>query len=366
MRTPFLVPLVAAALFASCQGGGSSAADASATPNIAGGSSSGSNGSTSQPSTGSSSSSATGSGSSASATGGSGSSASGSTGTASGSTGTASCSTGMSGSSTGSSGTGSSGTGTSGSPVSSGMSGSSCSSGSTGTSGSSGTGSSTGTSGTSGSCTGSSGSGSSSSSGTSCNQSLPNVTTDCFVIVGCGLDEVTGVTFDGTALDANGAFGDGSYTIVDEHRLEVCPPLCMDAGTYVIEYSDANGVLGSQEVDITVPDDPTLVCEADHLAGTEQCVFLSSGTTPNTAQFLIYSTENIPTVVPGLLSLDIGNQGTNYSCGPGAVDACFKRVVGLIPASAIGQTLYFQSILIDPVTFSTPYLTSNVCATTYQ
>lgn len=185
------------------------------------------------------------------------------------------------------------------------------------------------------------------------------------MITGCGLLNVTYVDFAGTALATTAPFGDGSYTIVADHQLEVCPPLCLDAGTYTIEYGDANGMIGEINVDLVVPTDPTLVCEAQHAVGTDQCVFMSSGTTPNTIQFTILSTENIPTVVPGLVSLGIGNQGTNYLCGPATIGACVKRTIGLIPLSGVGQTLYFQSILIDPNTFSTPYLTSNICTTTY-
>lgn len=52
--------------------------------------------------------------------------------------------------------------------------------------------------------------------------------------------------------------------------------------------------------------------------------------------FTIISTEANPAVIPGVVSLDLGNQGTNYLCGPPLIGECVKDTIGLIPLSAVG------------------------------
>lgn len=248
------------------------------------------------------------------------------------------------------------------------------SSGSIGTSGSSGVGSSIGTSGTSGSCTGSSAANpaASSSAGTGGgggggggNQSLPTITAECFEIIGCGLSNVTSVTFGTEPLATIAPFGDGSWKIINDQLIEVCPPLCLDEGSYTITYYDANGVLGSLEVSLVAPTVPTLVCEQEHEVGTVQCTFIHTGGVTDVLIFTIISAEAIPTVIPGLLSLALGNQGTNYLCGPPLIGECVKDTIGLIPLSAVGTTLHFQGLMINPFTMATPWPNTNLCSTLY-
>jgi len=160
-------------------------------------------------------------------------------------------------------------------------------------------------------------------------------------------------------------FGEGSWKVIDDQRIEVCPPLCLDEGTYTITYSDPNGVLGTMEVSLEAPTVPTLVCEHEHEVGTVQHVYIHTGTLTDVLIFTIISTEAIPTVIPGLVSLGLGNQGSNYLCGPPLMGECVQDTIGMIPLSAVGTQLHFQSILINPFTNATPWPTTNMCSTTY-
>ncbi|MCK5941233.1 MAG: hypothetical protein KAI24_04615 [Planctomycetes bacterium] len=185
------------------------------------------------------------------------------------------------------------------------------------------------------------------------------------MITGCGLSQVTEVSFGAIALSTSAPFGDGSYKIVSDDRLEVCPPLCLDAGSYDITYSDANGVIGQKTVFLEDPTTPTLVCESEHTVGTTQCTFIHTGPVTDVLIFTIISSSPQPTVVPGLLSLELGNQGQEYLCGPPLVGNCVKDTIGVIPVSGLGQRLYFQALLVNPFTMAMPFGNTNRCHTDY-
>lgn len=237
------------------------------------------------------------------------------------------------------------------------------SSGSAGTSGSSGAGSD-GTSGSSGSQSGSSGSSGSDDCG-DCRPSLPVITADCYTITDCDLRGVTNVFFDDREIFRDGAFGEGSWKIVDDRTIQVCPPLCLEPGCHTIKYYDSRGLLGSVRVGLHAPTGLTLVCQPTHKIGTTQCVFLHEGGTGKTLHYTIISWKRTPSIIPGIVSLDIGDNFTRYICGPGLRGTCVKDVIGVIPASLLGRTLYFQSIAVNPDNIVFPLQTSNVCETLY-
>lgn len=191
------------------------------------------------------------------------------------------------------------------------------------------------------------------------------MTTECFTIRGCGLNNVRTVTFGTISLSPTGAFGDGSYQIVSDNELKVCPPLCLDPGVYQVCYGDLHGTIGCTEVELTAPTAPIVLCQSTHQAGTEQCVFLHNGGNGATLQFTILSWSNRPTVFPGVVSLGIGNQATEYLCGPPIFGDCGKDSLGVMPAGLAGLVLYFQSILVNTNTNALPWNVSPICMTTY-
>ncbi len=123
--------------------------------------------------------------------------------------------------------------------------------------------------------------------------------------------------------------------------------------------------MGSLSVELFAPTKPTLVCQRKHKAGRQQCIFLHNGGANPSLQFTIISPFNTPSVMPGIISLSVGANFTNYMCGPGLKGECVKDDIGVIPLSMVGQTVYFQSIVLDPNNLVFPLMTSNVCDTTY-
>jgi hypothetical protein len=194
---------------------------------------------------------------------------------------------------------------------------------------------------------------------------LPVVTGDCFLISGCGLGGVTAVKFGDKSLSPTGAFGAGSFKVLSDRKLQVCPPLCLPGGKYLITFGNGSGAFGSVMVSLVEPTSPTISCEATHPAGTVQCVFLDDGNTGKTLQFTIISPDPTPSVAPGIVHLAIGNNFTNFLCGPGVNGPCVKDVVGTIPLTLVGHSLFFQSIVVDPAMPALPLMTSNVCETRY-
>jgi hypothetical protein len=193
---------------------------------------------------------------------------------------------------------------------------------------------------------------------------LPKITTECFTITGCGFNRITTVHFGATQIYQNGAFGAGSWRIVSDTELEVCPPLCLEPCRYCIAFGDAHGTLGSVRVEITAVTEPTLVCEDTHQAGTPQSIFINTGRLGRKSIVVFFSAFNTPSEIPGLIRLDIGANFTNLLCGPPVVGECVERNLRPI-ATLSGHTIYFQAVVFDPIAPTFPLPVTNVCATTY-
>ena len=196
---------------------------------------------------------------------------------------------------------------------------------------------------------------------------LPIVTRDCFTLEGECLDQVTVVTWNGQPLSActPANFGQGCYEIISATELKVCPPLCEDVGNYLIGLERANGETASIGVDLFLTVDGALACPETHPAGTEMCVVVSSGMNPPpNAIFIIISNSNVPSIIPGIIEMQLGNMLQSYACGPAYISECVEECYN-IPAALAGQTWYFQSIVWNPFQTVLPLPVTNLCETTF-
>lgn len=195
--------------------------------------------------------------------------------------------------------------------------------------------------------------------------SLPVVTPDCFTLTGDCFDQVTDVKWDGTSLPvctpAN--WGQGCYEIVDAHTLKVCPPLCLAVNTYPIELLRGNET-STQNVDLFLSVNGVTACPATHPAGTDLCLAVSTGQLPQpNAVFVILSPTDLPSIIPGIIEMDLGNMLQDYICGPGHTGECVEECYA-IPASLAGTTWHFQSIVWNPFQTVLPFPVTNLCSTT--
>lgn len=158
----------------------------------------------------------------------------------------------------------------------------------------------------------------------------------------------------GTTLTVDGVLLSGGYTIVDEQNISVAWPLVAALGNVDVTVSSANGTDTAtvSVISNTTPalqvnsgDEPVPVLFRDEV-GT-----MTMASTPGDLFFLYVSPDCIPTIIPGTLNLDIGNNFTSLiraailPIGPrGYVSFNF----GPNPGSTVNNaTIYMQGFVID-------------------
>ena len=190
-------------------------------------------------------------------------------------------------------------------------------------------------------------------------------------LAGANLRGVDHVEFGAMAItDAlpTTAFGNGFFTVMSDSSIAICPPQCLPAGTYDVRVVNGSGTSQTIQVQLTEPVAPKLVTCPEVAVGETQSVFMHTGGTAGTPMaFPILSSELSPSVFPGLVSLDIGNQFSSYIVGPamlfgstGCADFSFQ-----IPASLGGTTMHFQAIYLDLNGATAPLPVTNYSSTNY-
>jgi hypothetical protein len=198
---------------------------------------------------------------------------------------------------------------------------------------------------------------------------LPTVTDQCFTLRGCAMDTVKELNFAGMTITSQDPcdFGLGYFEILDEMTLKFCPPLCIDPATLSLVAKDELGA-ASDPLPLTIvePSAPTLAVAPALRVGCVQHMWIWGGPTGPLGYCLFFSGSNLPSVLPGIVTLGIGNQWTNFigidTMGPN----CFDVLIGTVPVEAIGITLYFQAIPMDMHAMVLPFVPTNVGSTSYS
>ncbi|MCR9245279.1 MAG: hypothetical protein NXI31_09625 [bacterium] len=199
---------------------------------------------------------------------------------------------------------------------------------------------------------------------------LPQLTNDCFFFNGDCLDTVQAVKFNGTSIPGGsgpypGAYGDPFYTIMGPNQIKVCPPQCLPVGTNEVRFVFPNGEI-VRNVDTTLNNTVTVLCQPQHQVGTEQCVFISSGPQPGPNNlFLGLSNSNSPSVLTGIVDMGIGDQFTNLLCLNAPPGECVKLCIGVIHPAAVGTSSYFQAVAWNFGNTILPLPISPVCESQY-
>ena len=70
-------------------------------------------------------------------------------------------------------------------------------------------------------------------------------------------------------------------------------------------------------------------------------------------------------MLPGIVTLGLGNHFTNFLGVDGQLPRCFSKFIGNVPPQAVGLTLYVQAIPMKPSGFTLPFTPTNVGTTTF-
>lgn len=195
---------------------------------------------------------------------------------------------------------------------------------------------------------------------------LPNVTDNFLTIDGellANVDRASFTSANGTTSVtslASTTWADGWLRRVSDRQLELHIPQGMIPGTYDVVLRDGLYASRSFPLTITRAATRTLGGPASSFIGFD--LVCSRGSSPSTALlYLGFSTSNLPTLVPGIVSLGIGNNFTSLGiAGP----ASFNPLTGAVRVAVpdLSPSLYhFQAAILDPTSLNAfPMPVSNV------
>lgn len=203
-------------------------------------------------------------------------------------------------------------------------------------------------------------------------QSLPTVTEQKLVFTGVDLGWIDHMAIGprNLALDQREWYG-GHLRVVNHTTIEVSIPQGMAPSSYPAYFFTIGGLSNALTVNLTAPTVVTARTEPDRAPGEDQHWVVHKGSLPSFAySFLLVSLSNLPTNVPGIFDLDIGNQASHLILIGGQLnDAVTGAATITLPGLAPGLTglrIYAQGALIDstnPALF--PLVASDVCFTDY-
>jgi hypothetical protein len=205
------------------------------------------------------------------------------------------------------------------------------------------------------------------------NPSLPTLTDQGVVLSGQNLAWIVQVIIGPTLVTSDDPqdWYRGYYHVIDDQHIEIHPVPGMAPGT--VQLGVLNPVFLSNHVnlDLVAPGSPALFSEASIRAGRTQHVFLHKGGLggPVLSAFA-FSGSLLPSQVPGVVQLGIGNQMQNLVVVPGSflhdpVTGIAGVTLGPIPAAMIGAHLYFQGAMADLGGAALPLHPTNVWTVQY-
>ena len=199
--------------------------------------------------------------------------------------------------------------------------------------------------------------------------SLPTVTNGCYLLQGCSLDTIEQVQFGPHVIQSQDPcdFGRGYFEIVNANTLRFCPPLCLTPGDFSFTASDGSGATSAPlPLEITEPSGPVLACPPQLRPGCKQSLWIWGGPQGPLRFCVFISPSTQPSIIPGFVSLDIGNSFTSIMGWDGIQPNCYEHAVGPVTTAILGATLYFQAFAVDPNNVVLPITQkTNVCSTTY-
>ncbi len=202
---------------------------------------------------------------------------------------------------------------------------------------------------------------------------LPTVTDAGIVLTGNNLAWIEQVQFgpDLIASTDPANWANGYFRVLDNQRIEVHPRQGRAPGTYSVGVINPAVLIGWVPVDLVTPASAVLRSERLIPVGRDQHLLIHrGGGSGPVLTALAYSTDLLPSVVPGVVSLGIGNQLQSLGVLPGTfphdpTTGVARVTLGPIPPALLGLRLHFQAALAELVALTTPLPVSDVWTVDY-
>ena len=180
-------------------------------------------------------------------------------------------------------------------------------------------------------------------------------------VFGTDLSTVFEVSIDDHVLDDGASFG-GSFTVVNDTRIDFVMPLAANAGLVDLALTSPLGSAIAQ-IEIVAPSTPTLSIEQPDVVssiGLDIAVSAQAGD----AIFLLFSPLVGATTIPGILDWEIGNGNLQaifnvkgWTIGP---KLWRKQHFGPLSGLTPGEILYFEGWVLEIAnSFDTPWNSTN-------
>ena len=171
---------------------------------------------------------------------------------------------------------------------------------------------------------------------------------DEVTITGSLLDSVTSVSVGGVLT---------GFTIVAGNTLRFTPPSPL--GISAQQVTVTNGA-GSSNIGLTIEGNHPSILEAPDLVFRGAPTVYKVHTDQNWQALLVISTSGLPSVLPGTVSLDLGNNFTEIIVLPVFADASGTAEINLtFPTFITPLWTRWQAVTFDPTSITLPIETSN-------
>lgn len=207
---------------------------------------------------------------------------------------------------------------------------------------------------------------------TGTNQTLPNVTELRAVYTGIDLGFCEQVAV-GTKIlafqDPRRWFG-GHFRIVDHQTIELAVPQGLVPGNYPVRLLGRGASSAQMNLVLQPPAVPTLRSEASILPGEDQHWLVHQGNLVGPVlSYVVLSGSHAPSVLPGMISLQIGNQFQETMMFTGLLhdaNGLLSVTIPAMPPVFLGQRIWQQAAMIELFNPNVlPLSTSDVWATDY-
>jgi hypothetical protein len=185
--------------------------------------------------------------------------------------------------------------------------------------------------------------------------SVPSYLPPQIVIDGTLLDEVTRVLMNGVTIN---------FAVLSPTQLRIVLPSISDIGARTLVIESGAGPSAPATLTITGNHPPQLV--SPPVVGRTVPLPFRTYSDVGWANIMVASFDNVPSVLPGIVSLGIGSQFTTVaevSRGTGGSNGLWT-VSLLAPGIPVGAQVWLQCIAFDPVNPTLPLAVTNVSQVT--
>ncbi len=185
------------------------------------------------------------------------------------------------------------------------------------------------------------------------------VGSNVITITGTGFAGLTETRIDGVVVDPL------LVNVLDDTSVTVDVPLQNAVGALPLELTNAFGTSAPGAVNVVANDPPVVALDSPFLFSASG-MKIAAGAPEGHRLYLAGSLLLAPTVIPGVLSADIGG-GTSVVLlggGPVPTHAWIGFDVPLAPGLPFGTQIHLQAAVLDPAV-GPPYATSNVATGTF-